>query len=333
MTEVGDRWRFLFDNVPDAITELDPEGRVLLTNRRVPALGVDDPQGHVIYDVVPEFLREGLRSAVEEVVRTGETRAYEARLPTPNGESYWLTRFVPVRADGRVARVVAIATEITERKRAERALRESEERLRLAIHASEDGVWDWDCETGETIFSDRWAGMLGYAVTELRPHYETWRGLVHPADLARVEAALLRHLRGETDHYEEEHRLRTRSGAWRWVLTRGKVVARGSGGRALRVAGTHKDIDAEKQADAERERLIAELQSALENVKTLSGLLPICGSCKKIRDDKGYWQRIEAYVSERSDAQFSHGLCPSCADRMKAELRERYPSPGGADED
>ena len=325
MSDGGDRWRFLFDNVPDAITELDPEGRVLLTNRRIPGLGVDDPQGHVIYELVPAFLREGLRSAVDEAVRSGEARAYEARLPTPTGDSYWLTRFVPVLAEGRVARVVAIATEITERKRAERALRESEERLRLAIQGAEDGVWDWDCETGHTIFSDRWAGMLGYAVTELRPHYETWRALVHPEDLPAVEAALRRHLRGDADHYEAEHRLRTRTGAWRWVLARGKVVARGAGGRALRVAGTHKDIEADKQADAERERLIAELKAALENVKTLSGLLPICGTCKKIRDDKGYWQRIEAYVSERSDAQFSHGLCPTCAERMKVELSERYP--------
>ncbi len=68
-----------------------------------------------------------------------------------------------------------------------------------------------------------------------------------------------------------------------------------------------------KQAVAEREKLIAELQSALSEVKTLSGLLPICSHCKKIRDDKGYWNQIENYILEHSGAFFSHGICPECA--------------------
>jgi len=68
-----------------------------------------------------------------------------------------------------------------------------------------------------------------------------------------------------------------------------------------------------KQTETEREQLISELQGALAQVKTLSGLLPICSGCKKIRDDQGYWNRIENYISEHSDAQFSHGICPDCA--------------------
>lgn len=68
-----------------------------------------------------------------------------------------------------------------------------------------------------------------------------------------------------------------------------------------------------KQAEAEREQLITELQQALTQVKTLSGLLPICSGCKKIRDDQGYWNRIETYISQHSNAEFSHGICPDCA--------------------
>ncbi|MDA8083600.1 MAG: response regulator [Nitrospiraceae bacterium] len=70
----------------------------------------------------------------------------------------------------------------------------------------------------------------------------------------------------------------------------------------------------------ERERLVRELQGALEKVKLLSGFLPICASCKKIRDDKGYWQRIEAYISEHSEAEFSHGICPDCARKIYPEF-------------
>ena len=71
-----------------------------------------------------------------------------------------------------------------------------------------------------------------------------------------------------------------------------------------------------KQTDEEKSEVIKELHKALEEVKTLSGFLPICASCKKIRDDKGYWNQIEAYISEHSDAVFSHGICPGCAQKL-----------------
>jgi hypothetical protein len=75
-----------------------------------------------------------------------------------------------------------------------------------------------------------------------------------------------------------------------------------------------------KQAREERERLIAELQKALSEVNKLSGLLPICASCKKIRDDKGYWNQIESYIRDHSEAEFSHGICPDCAKKLYPEL-------------
>jgi PAS domain S-box-containing protein len=76
------------------------------------------------------------------------------------------------------------------------------------------------------------------------------------------------------------------------------------------------DISERKRAAEEREKLILDLQHALHEVKTLSGLLPICASCKKIRDDKGYWNNLEMYISEHSSAEFSHGLCPGCAQEL-----------------
>ncbi len=73
---------------------------------------------------------------------------------------------------------------------------------------------------------------------------------------------------------------------------------------------------ADRKHRDERERLISELQEALSKVKQLSGYLPICASCKKIRDDQGYWQQIEAYIRDHSEAEFSHGICPECAKRL-----------------
>jgi hypothetical protein len=90
-----------------------------------------------------------------------------------------------------------------------------------------------------------------------------------------------------------------------------------------------RDISERKQAEAERERLLRELQVAVANVKTLRGLLPICANCKKIRDDKGYWNQIEYYIRERSDADFTHGICPDCAHRLYGYVLGGGPSKTG----
>jgi len=82
-----------------------------------------------------------------------------------------------------------------------------------------------------------------------------------------------------------------------------------------------------KQTDEEKSKVIKELQTALERVKTLSGMLPICASCKKIRDDRGYWNQIEAYIAKHSEAEFSHGICPECARKLYPEyFSEKLPS-------
>lgn len=90
-------------------------------------------------------------------------------------------------------------------------------------------------------------------------------------------------------------------------------------GRLAGFIGVARDITSRVHLEGERENLIAELQQALNNIKTLKGLLPICSSCKKVRDDKGYWNQIEAYVSEHSGAEFTHGICPDCARRLYSD--------------
>jgi hypothetical protein len=80
------------------------------------------------------------------------------------------------------------------------------------------------------------------------------------------------------------------------------------------------EIEQRKMAELERERLIDELQDALSRVKLLSGLVPICANCKKIRDDSGYWHQLESYISDHSEAEFSHGLCPDCMKKLYPEL-------------
>ena len=80
------------------------------------------------------------------------------------------------------------------------------------------------------------------------------------------------------------------------------------------------DITKRREVEADREKLISKLQEALKKIKTLRGIIPICAACKKIRDDKGYWNQIESYIKEHSDADFSHGICPECAEKLYPDL-------------
>ena len=140
--------------------------------------------------------------------------------------------------------------EITERQQAEAALRQSEERLQLALEGSGDGLWDWNILTDEMYFSPRWLGMLGYQNHELPEHVSTWKKLIHPEDQNWVYQVLEAHLQDSSLPYAFDYRVRTKSGEWKWIANYGKVVTRDAKGQPLRMVGTHKDISARKQAEA-----------------------------------------------------------------------------------
>lgn len=140
----------------------------------------------------------------------------------------------------------AIVRDISERKRTESALRASEERWKFALEGAGDGVWDWNIQTGAVYFSKRCKEILGYDKEE----HLAWESTVHPDDLPRTLEELQAHLDGKTDSYCNEHRARVKNdGAWKWLLTRGKVVERDAEGKPLRMIGTQTDISERKQAE------------------------------------------------------------------------------------
>jgi len=130
-------------------------------------------------------------------------------------------------------------------------LRTSEERLDLALWATNEGLWDWDIPTGQLYFSDRWANMLGYEADELIPHISTWEQRIYPTDKPAVQAVIDLINEGAIDFYETEHRLKSKSGEWIWVNDRGRVVSRDKEGKPQRMVGTKRDITLQKKMEAD----------------------------------------------------------------------------------
>jgi len=153
-----------------------------------------------------------------------------------------------------------------------------------------------------------WETTLGFTREELmsRPFLE----FVHPDDRERT-ASQNRDVRGGGQARHFENRYMCKDGSFRWLLWN----SRKDEGEKV-IFGVARDITARKAAEEERERLLKKLQDALAEVKTLQSFLPICAYCKSIRDDENYWHSLEAYFSKHTEAQFSHGICPKCYERI-----------------
>ena len=179
------------------------------------------------------------------------------------------------------------------------------------FHGSMDSLVIVDGKTGEIIEANRTSrSMLGYSDKELiNEHFSV---LFPPeAEVSPEEALKKIKVYGST--FVED--LRRRDGSICPTDVTATMIP-WYGGSAILV--TLRDVSVRVEAEQERESLIEELQEAMEKIKTLRGLLPICAHCKKIRDDAGYWQQVEEYISDHSDATFSHGICPDC-------IRKHYP--------
>ncbi|MFL5419211.1 MAG: EAL domain-containing protein [Myxococcales bacterium] len=144
--------------------------------------------------------------------------------------------------------VIGTLLDVTERRRTERALRDSEERYALAARGANDGLWDWDLVANRVYLSPRWKAMLGLGEGDIGGNPEGWLGRVHPDDHARLTADIAAHVEGRSAHLESEIRIRHADGTWRTMLVRGAAV-RDASGKATRMAGSQTDITDRKRAE------------------------------------------------------------------------------------
>ena len=206
---------------------------------------------------IPDVLLAGFDDSLKGVVTTEGIGALALIPLSENGRligklvTYYSARHAfdnqEVEVSLTIARQIALGIQ---HKRAEEALRESEKRLAYALEATVGGIWDWNVQTGEVLYSRQWIESLGYAAEEVPRQVSFWEKIVHPDDWPRLCDALNAHLKGETPLYEFENRLRMKNGAYRWNLDRGKVVEWDRDGKPLRMVGTDTDINQRKTAQA-----------------------------------------------------------------------------------
>ncbi len=164
---------------------------------------------------------------------------------------------------------ISLEKEIKIRKKTEELLIREKERLAYILEGTNVGTWEWNVQTGETIFNERWASIIGYTLLEISPvSIKTWEKYSHPEDLKKLEFLMAKHFSGELDYFEFEVRMRHKNGKWIWVLDRGKVSTWTEDGKPLFMAGTHKDITDHKHAEEKIKYLAT--HDKLTNLPSLS---------------------------------------------------------------
>jgi len=195
-----------------------------------------------------------------------------------------------------------------------------EEKFSKAFHSSPYGITLTRLSDGQIIeVNDGFLNITGYQYAEIMG--KTTVGL-HFWNKEEDRVVAVNELSKSGKVQGREFQFRKKSGEVITGLFSAEIIPINNQEFAL---SSISDITGRKRAEEEREKLIQELQKALAEVKTLSGLIPICASCKKIRDDKGYWGQIESYISDHSEAEFSHGICPDCMKKLYPDLMEDDP--------
>ncbi|HPE67707.1 MAG TPA: PAS domain S-box protein [Thermotogota bacterium] len=199
--------------------------------------------------------REKIVPMVEKFVSSAQPFQVEFRLKCKDGSWKWISgrgKSFEMDENGEPRRAVGVHVDISQLKKVEQEIRESELRFNLAMEGTGAGMWDWDMVNDRVHFSPRWKSMLGYAPDEVEDAFSGWAKLWHPDDRERIQQAMDDFLAGKTSQYRILHRLRHKDGSWRWIITRGGII-KDAEGKPVRWCGTNIDVTEQKQAEEELE--------------------------------------------------------------------------------
>lgn len=204
--------------------------------------------------------------------------------------------------------------DVTHRIQVEQTLMEEVSRRRLLVEQCRDGIVVLDREGRVDEANQEFAHMLGYSMEEMADLYVwDWDAVASKEQLL----GMLDSIDTSGDHFETRHRRKDGSLCEVEISTNGAMF----GGQKY-IFCVCRDVTRRRQAEREKEQLIAELQEALAEVKALRGIVPICSYCHKVRDDEGFWEQVDVYIRRQSGASVSHGICPECMKQLFPELCE-----------
>ncbi len=268
------RYGITLASVGDAVISTDAEGRIEFMNpvaEQLTGWSAQDASGRPIDDVflvVDERTRKPLTGPARSVLTTDAAVGltdHSLLLSREGIERPVADSAAPIHdEEGQVSGAVLVFRNQTEEREARRALIASEERLRLAIQASRQGIYDVDLKTGVAQVNDEYALMLGYDPAEFRETDRRWAERLHPEDRDRATALYEDYIGGGSQEYRLEFRLRTASGGWIWVLSVGAIIEWDTDGRPSRMLGTHTDITERREAEEQIRKLNESLEQKVE---------------------------------------------------------------------
>jgi len=316
-----EKYRSMVENINDVIFTLNPQGYFTYISPVIERVSGYRP-GDVIGQHFSFFVyQDDIPALAADFERTlsGHIEPAEFRAVARDGTMLYLRiSSRPLYENGQLVGLTGIMTDITEKKHTEEALKETEENYQLLAENITDIIWTSDLDLNLTYISPSVKHVLGYSVEEAMA--QSVENLLAPDSLTLVKKVLAEELKIEETKQGDPRRSRlleveiNRKDVSRMWAEVKIAFLRDQEGAPLELVGVARDITERKQSEKEREILQKRLEDAL--TKVLSGFIPICANCKKIRDENGNWKQIELYIQEHSEAKFSHGICPECAAKL-----------------
>lgn len=248
LQESEKKWHLLAENIPDVILTVGKDSRIRFLNRTVAGHDSESAIGTIIYEYVPPDQHHIMRESIERVFLTGKPDSYEIDGVGEHGpNTKWETRVVPIMRDGQVVAVNLISTDVTERKKAEDALGQSEEKYRSLITNIPDVTWTTDCEGKTTFISPNIEKAYGFTPEEVyRGGSHIWLGRVHPDDAEHIKETY-ESLFTENKMFDVEYRIQRKDGRWIWLRDRAVVTYEKNG--VMYADGIFSDITERKKAE------------------------------------------------------------------------------------
>ena len=304
-----ERWKFALEGAGDGVWDRNMQtDEVLYSKRYKEMLGFADDEFANRRDEWEKRIHPQDKARVLADLRAyldGSSAAYstEYRMRCKDGSWIWILAHgmvVSRDADGKPLRMIGTHADISARVRQQEEITRANERLDLALQGSRLAIWDADIASGRIYLSEGWAEMLGDPPRETYTDYASSLEIVHPDDLERVRDTIVAAMKGASPEYHVEHRVRTRSGEWKWILSHGQVVSRDASGRALRMTGTNADISARKEIERMKNEFISVVSHELRTpLSSIVGSLGLLVSTSDLREDLRTLIRVARDNSQR----------------------------------